>query len=75
MQNHFHVSALMQPNNQQWTLQTGFSKYLPDSGPVGLQNVLQAEIKVIPWFLLVLLMLRFNGFVRSLLWEKGMEIK
>lgn len=52
----------------------GFSKYSLDSDPLDLQNLLQAEMKLILWFLLVLL-LKFKGFVQPLPWEKEMEIK
>lgn len=52
----------------------GFSKYPPDSGPLDLQSLLQGDMNVTLWFLLVLL-LKFNIFFQSLPWEKGMKIK
>lgn len=52
----------------------GFSKYPSDSGSLDMQNLLQGEMNVTLWFLLVLL-LKFNIFVQSLPWENWMKIK
>lgn len=52
----------------------GYSKYPSDLGPLDLQNLLQVEMKVILWFLLVLL-LKVNGFVQSLSWGKKKKNK